>query len=46
MGIKELKRKLKKIMSSFGMHISVITSVEGLNLVVQIGMRFMFNYDV
>jgi hypothetical protein len=28
------------------MHISAITSVEGLNLVVQIGMRFMFNYDV
>jgi hypothetical protein len=41
-----MKRKLKKIMSSFGMHNSAVTSVEGLNLVVQTSMEFIFNYDV
>jgi len=42
--MKDFKRKLKKIM--FEMHISATTCAKGLNLVVQIGMEFMFNYDV
>jgi hypothetical protein len=44
--MKDFKRKLKKIISYFEMHISATTSAEGLNLVVQIGMEFMLNYDV
>jgi hypothetical protein len=46
MGMKDFKRKLKKIMSYFERHISATTCAKGLNLVVQIGMEFMFNYDV